>query len=364
MTQYLENLPTFLQEHTWLIYPLSVSGIAILLTYTYYLFYRKFQSKLRQNGHFIVGALLAAIQWPLIVFIWVEAITSVLNIFTSKLDEGLVYFAWKLREVGLIVLLAWVFMRFIKLFEEQLLSGQLAKKHPDETKVRAIGKLLRVLALIIVVLFILPVLGIPVSGIVAFGGGSAIVVGIGAQQILANYFGGLIIYSDRHFKVGDWIYSPDKKIEGKVEDIGWRTTQIRTFERRPLYVPNAVLSSIIVVNASRMTHRRIKETIGISYADAHALDAITQDIRSMLQDHPGIDQRQPLLVHFTAFGPYSFNVNIYTFAKTRDWKAYRDIQQDVFLKIIQIIDQHGATLAFPNNIIHLHSQGEIPAQAD
>ena len=364
MTPYLEKLSTLFQENTWLIYPLSIAGIAILVTYTCYLFYQKFQPKLIQSGHLIVGALLAAIQGPLIVFIWVEAITSILNVFTSKLDAALVHFAWKLREVGLIVLLAWVFMRFIELFEEQLLSGQLAKKRPDETKVRAISKLLRVIALTIVVLFILPVLGIPVSGIVAFGGGSAIIVGIGAQHILANYFGGLIIYSDRHFKVGDWIYSPDKEIEGKVEDIGWRTTQIRNLERRPLYVPNAAFSSMIVVNASRMTHRRIKETIGISYNDAHVLDSITQNIRTMLQDHPGIEQRQPLLVHFTAFGPYSLNVEIYAFTKTRDWKAYRDVQQDVFLKIIQIIKQHGATLAFPTNTIHLHAQEEIPAPAD
>ena len=364
MPQYLENFKILLQEHTWLIHPLSVSGIAILLTYTCSLSYQKFQPKLIQNGHFIMGALLEAIRWPLIVFIWVEVITSILNAFSAKLDDTLVHLAWKLREVGLILLLAWVFMQFIRRFEEQLLLGRLAKKRPDETKVQAIGKLLRVLAIIIVVLFILPVLGIPVSGIVAFGGGSALVVGIGAQQILANYFGGLIIYSDRHFKVGDWIYSPDKEIEGKVEYIGWRSTQIRTFDRRPLYVPNAAFSSIIVVNASRMTNRRIKETIGLRYADAHVLDAITQAIRTMLQAHPEIDQRQPLLVHFTEFGPCSLNLNIYTFTKTKDWKAYRDLQQAIFLKIIQIIEHHGAALAFPTNTIHWHAQGKRPSQAD
>ncbi|MEL6413005.1 MAG: mechanosensitive ion channel family protein, partial [Bacteroidota bacterium] len=208
-------------------------------------------------------------------------------------------------------------------------------------------------------LLVMPVLGIPISGIVAFGGGSAIVVGIAAHQILANYFGGVLIYSDRHFRVGDWIYSPDKEIEGTVENIGWRATQIRTFDKRPLYVPNAAFSSIIVVNASRMTNRRIKETVGIRYEDAKVLDPITKDIRAMLQGHPGIDQRQTLLVHFTEFAPSSLNINIYTFTKTQDWKAYLDVQQDVFLKIIDIVNQHGASMAFPTRTILLDSEEKL-----
>ena len=356
MTQYLEILQTLFREHSWLILPLSVLGMAILGTYACYLFYRKLYPRLIRHERYIVAALLKAIHWPLIVFIWVEALTSILNLLTPKMDDALVHLAWKLRDVGLILLLAWIFMRFIRLFEEQLLLGHLVKKRPDETAIQATGKLLRVLAVIIVVLFILPVLGIPVSGIVAFGGGSAIVVGIGAQQILANYFGGLVIYSDRHFRVGDWIYSPDKEIEGTVEYIGWRATQIRTFDKRALYVPNAAFSSIIVINASRMTNRRIKETIGIRYKDVQVLDPITQSIRGMLEAHPEIDQRQTLLVHFTEFGPCSLNINVYTFTKTRDWKAYRDVQQDVFLKIVQIIEQHGASLALPTNTVHLDAQ--------
>lgn len=355
MTQYLEKLQALLQEHKGLIRPLVLSGSAILLTYAIYLFYQTFLPRLIRKKHFIIGAFLRAIQWPSIVFIWVEALTVILDTFTPKMDKALIPFVSKLHEVGLTLLLAWVFLRFIRFFEEQLLLGHLAKKRPDETTVHATGKLLRVLAVMIVILFLLPILGIPISGVVAFGGGSAIVVGIGAQQILANYFSGLIIYSERHFKVGDWVYSPDKEIEGTVEHIGWRATQIRTFDKRPLFVPNAAFSSIIVVNASRMTNRRIKEKIGVRYTDAHVLDTITQDIRAMLQAHTEIDQRQIQLVHFTNFGEYSLNLEVYAFTKTRDWKLYLDVQQDVFLKIIQIIEQHGAVLALPpSNSVVLH----------
>ena len=349
-------MEVFLHAHKWLLRLFSISGIAILLTYTCYLFYQRLHPRLTQKKYFLTSALLSAIHWPLIVFIWVQALASIIHIFTAQIDNTLVPLVRKLHDAGLILLLAWVFVRFIRLFEEQLLLGHLAKKRPDETTVQAMGKLLRVLAIIIVILFTLPLLGINVSGIVAFGGGSAIVLGIGAQQIFANYFGGLVLYADRHFKVGDWISSPDKKIEGQVEYIGWRATQIRTFDQKVCYVPNAVLSSIIVINSSRMRNRCIKEMIGIRHADAAVLDKITQEIRTMLQTHPGIDQRRSLLAHFAEFGPFSLKINIYAFTKTTDRKSYHDVQQDIFLKIIHIVEHHGAALALPANTAHIYPQ--------
>ena len=98
------------------------------------------------------------------------------------------------------------------------------KEAADRTTIQAMGKFLRVAAFILVVLLLLPILGIEITAIIAFASGSAIIVGIAAQQVLANYFGGIIVHSDGHFKVGDWIYSPDKQLEGIVEYIGWRST--------------------------------------------------------------------------------------------------------------------------------------------
>ena len=78
----------------------------------------------------------------------------------------------------------------------------------------------------------------------------------------------MFVYLDRPFAVGDWVRSPDREIEGTVENIGWRVTRIRTFDKRPLYIPNSIFSQIAVENPSRMSNRRIKETIGIRYDDA------------------------------------------------------------------------------------------------
>lgn len=359
MGQFFEKLPELLQARTWLIYLLSVSGIAIIISYACHILCQKVYRILIEKKRFTISALLQAVHWPLVVFIWVKALASIIDITTSTMNDALVHLVWKMRDVGSVLFLAWVSLRFIRLFEEQLLLGHLAKRRLDETMVYAIGKLIRVIAGIIVILFILPMWGIDISGIVAFGGGSALALGIGAQGILANYLGGLVIYADRNFKVGDWIYSPEKDVEGTVEHIGWRVTQIRTFDKRVLYVPNAAFSSIIVVNASRMTNRRIQETLGIRYTDAAMLDRITQEIRTMLQEHPDIDQRQALLVHFTGFGPFSLKISIYIFTKTVDLQQYRNVRQNVFLEIIQIIENNGAALALPINTVYLNPKEHV-----
>ncbi|NKN80826.1 mechanosensitive ion channel family protein, partial [Weissella cibaria] len=136
---------------------------------------------------------------------------------------------------------------------------------------------------------------------------------------------GLMIYLDRPFAVGDWIRSPDKEIEGTVEYIGWRQTRIRTFDKRPLYVPNATFANISVENPSRMTHRRIYETIGLRYDDAAKVKPVVEAVREMLRNHPDIDSSQTLIVNFNAFGPSSLDFFVYCFTHTTNWIEYHRV---------------------------------------
>jgi MscS family membrane protein len=180
-----------------------------------------------------------------------------------------------------------------------------------------------------------------------------IAIGFAAQDLLANFFGGLFIYTDRPFSVGDWIRSPDRNIEGTVEKIGWRVTRIRTFDKRPLYVPNAIFSTIAVENPSRMTNRRIKETIGIRYDDANKMGKIVELVRQMLLEHPEIDTKKTLIVNFNTFASSSLDFFIYTFTKTTNWVDYHQIKQDILLKVLNIIEGEGAETAFPTSTIHM-----------
>ena len=179
--------------------------------------------------------------------------------------------------MGIVLLIAWFLYRLIAGFEHEYLNSVAENSFTDAATVRAISKLARILLLTLSGLMILQSIGVSVSGL-AFWGIGGIAVGFAAKDMLANFLGGLSIYLDRPFTIGDWIRSPERDIEGTVEDIGWRTTRIRTFDQRPLYVPNSVFGQISVENPSRMHNRRIYEVIGVRYADS--LETSFNNIRS------------------------------------------------------------------------------------
>jgi len=259
------------------------------------------------------------------------------------------------RVLTFIVLIMLFFWRFITEAEKNILekleneSGE--EGGMDPTTLHALAKLLRLSVVISAALIALPELGIEITALLAFGGVGGIAIGFAAQDLLANFFGGLMIYLDRPFAIGDWIRSPDRNIEGTVEHIGWRLTVVRTFDKRPLYIPNSVFTSLALENPSRMKNRRIKETIGIRYKDASKMAVIVEDVKAMLKEHPDIDANQTLIVNFDAYGASSLDFFIYTFTKTVNWIEFHKVKEDVLLKIIGIVHSHGADFAFPTRTL-------------
>jgi MscS family membrane protein len=257
------------------------------------------------------------------------------------------------NRLALIFLGVMFLTNFIKRAERNLVHPGYIAKPMDETTVRAVGKLLRAAVIITGVLIAMQLFGYSISGLLAFGGIGGIAMGFAAKDLLANFFGGLMIYLDRPFSVGDWVRSPDQEIEGTVEDIGWRLTRIRTFDKSPLYIPNAVFANISVENPSRMTNRRIYETIGIRYDDLAQMGPIVEQVKAMLLEHPDIDTNQTMMVNFNQFAPSSLDFFIYVFTKTTNWVTYHKVKQDVLLKVADIIAANQAEVAFPTSTLHV-----------
>jgi len=303
-------------------------------------------------------ALLDAARGPLSYFILIFGIVWVIEI-----SDG--YFQTELfspnnlelvRQLTFIVLITIFLVKFISLAETRVLDNlkndsSSSQSRLDPTTLHALAKLLRLSIIISAMLVALPTVGIEITALLAFGGVGGLAVGFAAQDLLSNFFGGLIIYLDRPFAIGDWIRSTDRNIEGTVESIGWRLTVVRTFDKRPLYIPNSLFTKLTVENPSRMTNRRIKETIGIRYQDANKMGAIVADVKSMLEDHDEIDSKQTLIVNFDAYAASSLDFFIYTFTKTTDWLKYHEIKQDVMLRIIEIVHSHDADFAFPTTTL-------------
>ena len=203
------------------------------------------------------------------------------------------------------------------------------------------------------------VLGVSTTAVGALLGGAGIGIGFGTQQISQNFLSGLMLFFNRPFSEGDWINV--STYQGTVERIGWYHTRIRTFDRRPLFIPNALFATQPIENPGRMYNRRIKTEIGLRYEDLDRIELVIEAIRDMLHSHSGIDQKQMILVNFNQWDSSSINILVYCFTETTVWKEWLDIQQDVFMKIGEIVRQAGADFAFPSTTIY-PSTGSAPKQ--
>ncbi len=351
MSQWVINFQNYVQMHSeeWSGSVLFIT-LASLFAWIAWRIIHSRLSILADKTHFHWDdMLLKATKTPMSTLIWCwPATVSISIILESELNNKIDWLS-TLKLILIICVLIWTLMRLISNVEDYVLE----KNNRDETTVQAIAKIARLFFITLGVLTIMQAFGLSLSGLLTFGGVGGLIVGLAAKDLLSNFFGGLMIYFDRPFKVGDWVRSPDRKIEGTVERIGWRMTIIRTFDKRPLYVPNSVFSSIVVENPSRMLNRRIYEKIGLRYADAEKIPEIIDAIKAMLKNHEDIDAQQTLIVNFDSFGPSSLDFFVYTFTKTVNWVRYHEVKQDVLLKIVNIIKDHNADIAFPTQTLKL-----------
>ncbi|MGO1298108.1 MAG: mechanosensitive ion channel family protein [Vibrio sp.] len=294
---------------------------------------------------------LRALKTPISTLIWCWPATISIGMILEEHDDS--HFDWipTLKPLMLIAIVIWVLVRLVTEIEHQCLQN----RRYDETTVQAVAKVARLFFVTIGLLSFMQAFGLSLSGLLTFGGVGGLIVGLAAKDLLSNFFGGMMIYFDRPFKVGEWIRSPEREIEGTVERIGGRMTVIRTFDKRPLYVPNSVFSNIVVETPSRMLNRRIYETIGLRYQDSDKIPTIIDQVKEMLQEHDEIDSNQTMIVNFDSFGPSSLNFFVYTFTKTVNWNRYHEVKQDVLLKVIDIIHDNEADIAFPTRTLMMHN---------
>ena len=345
----------------WVIPTAIIAGVTLLLHLLISRIYKHAYPRIERSRLAWDSSLLKALTRPLKIFIWVMATTLEIQVLSYHFEsESLAEFFPHVRNFFFIAIFFWFSLRFIKNMEQDYSRTHKKRKQKyDKTTIRAICQISRIVVFLIAVLVYLQSRNINISAVLAFGGAGGLVVGLAAKDLLSNFFGGLMIYMDRPFSVGDWIRSPDKEIEGTVEEIGWRLTRIRTFDKRPLYVPNSLFSTVSVENPSRMSNRRIKTSIGVRYDDASKIQTINKQIKVMLWEHPEIANDQFMMVRFYHFGPSSLDCVIYTFTKTTDWGKYMEIQEDVFVKAIAIIESNGAECAFPTTTVHLPDEIQV-----
>ncbi len=258
--------------------------------------------------------------------------------------------------------IAWGCYNMVSLLEHWL--HHWAKKTEstlDDHLVPFIRKTLRIFIVVLAFMFLVQNLGYSISGLLASLGLGGLAVALAAKDSLSNIFGSIMILLDRPFTIGDWIKAGD--MEGVVEEIGFRSTRIRTFSKTMITVPNSVLMNMSIDNFSQMPKRRIKLTVGVTYdATPKQMREAVAAIKQLLREHPAIHQ-DFFLVNFTDFGASSLDIMVYCFTTSTVWGEYLDAREDVCLKIMEKLEELGLEIAFPSQTLYLHDMDKERDQA-
>ena len=226
-----------------------------------------------------------------------------------------------------------------------------------ETMKGFIVKLVKCLVITLGIATVLQEWGFNVAGVLGSVGLVGMAVALGAKDFIANLFAGLTIFLDRMFENGNWIRTPD--VDGIVEEIGFRATRIRRFDKALVTIPNARLAGEALINFSRMTHRRIYWTIGVEYRTTKAqLQLIIQDTLAYLtnsEDFETDPTRTKTFVSVDSFGASSIDIMVYCFTKTTVWGEWLVCKERLAYAIKDIVEGHGTAFAFPSTSLYVET---------
>lgn len=310
---------------------------------------RNLHKRFKTQNKFWKDGFVTALYSPLSYYIWYFAVLHAIDLINNKVFEVNFFTNMHtLLSVGMIICGAWFLMSWKKNITKQMITK--CKNHEipfEQGKIDVINKVLTMVIFFLTILMVMEVTHQNMNTLIAFGGIGGLAIAFASQEIIANFFGGLMIYFNHSFTIGDWINLPEHHIEGHVEEIGWYMTRIRTFEKRPICIPNSFFSKAVVMTPSRMSHRQFKEIVGIRYADIPAAKKIIADLKEMLMNHPAIDHSQNTLVHLHSFGSYSVDILVNAYILTITSEGYANVKEDLLFRIYDILTRHKAELAYP-----------------
>lgn len=306
----------------------------------------------------LLGQLLESLVQPATAFIGVSGLYAAVQVVLISPDglpvDGIVSsaFVTQVYEVASAAIAIWAVMRLIDVFGFHL--QQRAKKDEldiDVPVIPLLQKSLKVFVGVIGVVFVLQNAGYPIAGILGGLGIGGLAIALAAQDTLANVFGSIIIFTDKPFKVGDWVIIGD--VEGFVETIGFRSTRIRTWPRSLVTVPNKMIADKTITNWSAMPVRRVYFSLRIAYdATADQIEALTKRVYDIIEGHPGVD-KDYYLTHFTEFGHDGLEIMIYYFTKSVVWKEHLIVKEEVNLAIMRAVEELGLSIGKPGRDLYV-----------
>jgi len=247
---------------------------------------------------------------------------------------------------------AWMSWRLAPVIAEAIIaSPRIAPESIDAHLIRVSARLLGIVGSAALLALGADNLGMPLYGIVAGLGVGGLAIALAAQPTIENLIGGLNLFADRPIRVGDFCKYGDEL--GYVESIGIRSARIRGLDRTLTTIPNAVLAKMPIVNLTRRDRMLMKAVIGLRYETRpEQLRYILVKLREMLLAHPRVHP-DPVRARFIGFGASSLDIEVFAYVTTREWGEFLAIREDILLRVMDIVEEGGAAIAFPSQTLYL-----------
>ena len=260
----------------------------------------------------------------------------------------------KILSIAIAAGFVWLFYNLADVFSKYLLVvTSKTETLLDDQLVPLIRKTLRVFIVVMGVILILQNNGYNVASLIAGLGIGGLAVALAAKDTLANFFGSITIFADKPFKIGDWVKLAG--VEGTVEEVGFRTTRIRTFYNSLVSVPNATISTTEIDNLGMRKYRRFKTILNLTYSTSpEQMEAFVEGIKAIVKANKHFRQDY-YEVHFNAMGSHSLDVLVYVFFEVPDWSTELQQRHNFLLEILRLAKEVGVEFAFPTQTLHVDS---------
>ena len=231
----------------------------------------------------------------------------------------------------------------------------------DDVLIPLVRKAVKIFLLAFGLIFIAESLNLPVTSLVAGFGIAGAAVAFASKDTIENLFGSVAVILDRPFHVGDWVVIGD--VEGIVEELGFRSTRVRTFYNSLVTVPNSSLVRATVDNYGRRRYRRYSTRLGVTYSTPpDRIEAFCEGIREIVRRSPAT-RKDYFEIHLNAFGENALEILVYVFFRVPDWSAELRSRHRFCLDIIRLAERLGVEFAFPTQTLHVVREPDAPADA-
>lgn len=223
----------------------------------------------------------------------------------------------------------------------------------DDQIVPLVKRVLKIFVVVVGILFTLDNLQFDITALLAGISIGGLAFALAAQETIKNFFGSIMIIFDKPFQIGDWITAGD--IDGTVEEVGFRSTRIRTFRNSLISVPNGKLADMTIDNNGLRKYRRFYTTITITYdTPPNLIESFVKGLRNIVANHPHT-WKDFYQIHFNDFGNSSLNIMFYIFFSVPTWDEELACRQEVLLEIVRLAEHLGVRFAFPTQTLHMEN---------